>query len=383
MADGDFKFEKCLLKHFVRHQGWLPLCKKRAQSLRTNAGNSRPRLKYFTFCAAGALDVMMLEMEKVIRRSASDMFDTVFFFDVNDTFVAQTRQRVPGAVGFPEEFVKVVLADDTAEGGNIDTIATLEPPEEDKFTTKVVDKNRVLAIRRQFVQSFPFDVINLDLERYLFIPREELPGDLVNALRNVFEWQRRAGTTKDRKKYKIDGFSLMFTLRLGPKELGDDYQKLMKDYITANIANDASLEPLFKKRSADRSVTQFLRDDFEGFFKIAAPKTIMSLLHEQDWHVDPDHGVIAYEFERKTKKDPYRMLHVLMDVKRNSPSRERRGPGVESAAAKQAYATNVKKLFENDAIAVALQLKELGESVIADHLDKVIAHRKKLSGDQG
>lgn len=382
MAEGDFKFENCLLKHYVRLEGWLPICKRRSKSVKEQiASAERPRLKYFTFCAAGALDVMMLDMEKVIHRSAADLFDSVYFFDVNETYVAQTRQRVPGAIGFPAEFVKVVLAEDPAEEEMIDTVETLEPPKEEDFTSDVIDRNRILAIRRQFVQSFPFDVINLDLERYLFRPREELPGALVNALRSVFQWQQKAGKTKSGKKYKINGFSLMFTLRLGPKDLGAEYQDLMKQYIDSNIAQDPSLEPLFKAKSAGLSPEEFIKADFESFFKIAAPKTIMSLLHEQDWHVDPEHGVIVYEFERQSQQ-PYRMLHIVMDVRRNHPPKEKRAPGFEPPAAKAAYSATIRKLFQGDAITVETSLKELGEETIAAHLKKVIAHRQKISAGE-
>ena len=36
MADGAFKFEDCLLKHYVRKNAWLPMCKQRLKSLKAS-----------------------------------------------------------------------------------------------------------------------------------------------------------------------------------------------------------------------------------------------------------------------------------------------------------------------------------------------------------
>ncbi|MEJ0041969.1 MAG: hypothetical protein WDM81_07040 [Rhizomicrobium sp.] len=71
-------------------------------------------MRYFTFCAVGALDVLLLDREKVIRRSKNKEFDTVYFFDRDEDAIVETRKRIPGAIGFPGDFVKVIL--DTPDG---------------------------------------------------------------------------------------------------------------------------------------------------------------------------------------------------------------------------------------------------------------------------
>src|SRR5258708_4697676 len=122
-----FKFEDCLLKHHIRKEAWLPLCKNRKHLLRegrTKAARDR-HLRYFTFCAVGALDVLMLEVEKVIRTSASDRFDSVCFFDVDEECVNETQKRIPGAIGFPGDFVEIVCADDPDEDSLSDDLAAL------------------------------------------------------------------------------------------------------------------------------------------------------------------------------------------------------------------------------------------------------------------
>ena len=66
MSDGVFPFEDCLLKHHVRTDGWLPLCKKRQNAINQGVTESKQRrLRYFTFCAVGAVDVLMLDVAAI------------------------------------------------------------------------------------------------------------------------------------------------------------------------------------------------------------------------------------------------------------------------------------------------------------------------------
>ena len=105
---GEFKYEGCLLKHYVRIKGWLPNCRSRKRKV--NAGNVSRRLRYFTFCAIGAIDVLMLDIARIITRSSDDEFDSVVFFDRDSAAVTETQKRIRGAIGFPGSFTKVVLA---------------------------------------------------------------------------------------------------------------------------------------------------------------------------------------------------------------------------------------------------------------------------------
>ena len=57
MSDG-FAFEDCLLKHYIRKEVWLPFCRDRLKKIRASTKKEPRRLRYFTFCAVGALDVL-------------------------------------------------------------------------------------------------------------------------------------------------------------------------------------------------------------------------------------------------------------------------------------------------------------------------------------
>src|SRR5437762_14312234 len=98
MANGVFKYEDDLLKHYIRTTAWLPLCRERLTTIRAEAMRPKDqrRLRYFTFCAVGAIDVLMLDVANVIRQSSDGRFDTVFFFDRSPEYVFETQKRIPG-----------------------------------------------------------------------------------------------------------------------------------------------------------------------------------------------------------------------------------------------------------------------------------------------
>src|SRR5436305_14769112 len=127
-SPGTFKYETCLLKHHVRTNVWLPMAKARLKAIRagTTKTTAKRRLRYFTFCAVGAIDVLMLDLAQVVRRSDTGRFDTIFFFDKDQEHVAETTRRIPGAIGFVGDFVDTVLLDDPEEATIVDSFEALE-----------------------------------------------------------------------------------------------------------------------------------------------------------------------------------------------------------------------------------------------------------------
>ncbi len=179
MGEGLFKYEDCPLKHHIRKEAWLPLCKNRQRLVRqgrTKATRDR-RLHYFTFCAVGAMDVLMLDVEKVIRPS-NDRFDTVCFFDVNEEYVNETQKSIPGAIGFPGDFVEIVCADDPEEGNLIDDLAALSSATDAEDTLATEKQQACLAKRRKFMLQFPFDIstVRLKLEQIQLLAEIQVFG---------------------------------------------------------------------------------------------------------------------------------------------------------------------------------------------------------------
>jgi hypothetical protein len=372
MADG-FAFEDCLLKHYIRKEVWLPFCRDRLRKIRAAAPKNPRRLRYFTFCAIGALDVMLLDRERVIRKSNNDEFDTVVFFDKNEDAVIETHKRIPGAKGFPGDFAEIVLQ---AADGDADLNLRILVDEQD--TREVRQKQQRKAQLGTFIESFPFDVVNLDVEQYLFRPKEKLPGVLTNAMRRMFEWQRRQGTGSNGRPFVIDEFILMFTTQVGPVGLPDDYISYLRDdCIKRNLATHQELNDSFLKKSNGKTAAQFFADDFDGAFKLSVPKSLSELALEQDWYIDDAKGIEVYQFDREFADGTYRMLHMAMAVKRQAPPREQRAPGQQADAALDATKNTIVKIFDEDVIAVESLVAGKMERDLKADLEKLFKHRMR------
>ncbi len=344
---------------------------------RAAKGKRAPRrLKYFTFCAVGALDVLLLDREKVLRRSDAKEFDTVFFFYKDEESVLETRKRIPGAVGFPGDFVDVMLQEQA------DVVATaadrLDSPANAANTREVRQTQNKQAQLQAFSNAFPFDVLNLDVEQYLFRPKEELPGKLASALRKLFEWQKKPGKDKSGKNYSVDEFTLMFTTQVGPKDLPDAYIRYLRDTcLQHNLTKFAELNEPFMAKSNGKNVTQFFIDDFDGAFKLAVPKSLIELAFESDWHIDGVQGIEVYQFDRDFNGGQYRMLHMAMTVRRQVPARERRGPGQQVLTAEAEHRKAIESLFMRDVIAVEGLVVGEQKTELESDLKKLFAHREK------
>jgi hypothetical protein len=377
MVNGVFKFEDDLLKHYIRTTAWLPLCKERLAAIRAGATRSKDqrRLRYFTFCAVGAIDVLMLDVANVIRQSSDGRFDTVFFFDRSPEYVLETQKRIPGAIGFPGDFTSVVLAQDPEEDTVIDSEAPLEPARNSADVRETRLNQLLVSQRRDFIQNFPFDVINLDLEEFLLKPNDEFPGRVIGALRKVFKWQKRALNIPGKPSRSLDGFSLMFTTQIGPPNLTEEYLGMLRDRISNNLASDGELPNIMSRRTGLDDPRLLQQRQFETFFKLGMPKVLTSILMEADWYVDAEYGLRMYEIERPAEGGSYKMLHLVMDVKRHNPPEGRRAPGAQSAEAQQAYLTVARQIFSTPETVVTADT--INEEDLRADLELIKARRRK------
>lgn len=381
VTDGTFSYETCLLKHHVRTTIWLPFARERLATIRsaTRRATESRRLRYFTFCAVGAIDVLMLDIAQVVRRSNNGRFDTVYFFDRSEEYALETQRRIPGAVGFVGDFVSTVLLGDPEEDFLADTATPLSAPMLQPDEHAVRDAQRRRENKRNFVQSFPFDVLNLDLEELLFKDHDEYPGRLLNALRRVFRWQQRPLRVATGRIETLEEFTLFFTTQVGPLNLSDEYREKLEGPLRANMSRDNALRDILVERAGSDDLEALRRECLELFFRIALPKVLAATLLENDWYVVPDPGVVIYEFERDSTSGPYTMLHLGMHIRRKVPPADRRGPGEDSPIAIDAYTQVVRQIFRGNAEHVTLETIDT-ERLKAD-LQTVFARRRKYFPD--
>jgi hypothetical protein len=382
---GTFKYERDLLKHFIRTDGWLPLCRQRRKKIRykVTAKNLRD-LRYFTFCAVGAIDVLMLDVHNVLNPTEQG-FETVVFFDKDQESVIETQTRIPGSVGFVGDFVKLITSLDPDDDPIQDDIQRLiegqaqgdflASPQAELDTADVREQKRDREQLRQFVDRFPFDVINLDLEEYVFKPSERLPGKLIKALRRVLVWQQRPVRISARNQKLLDGFSLMFTTKIGPGDLPEDYLERLQNTLHANLQRDNDLNGMLQNRAGTADVAALCQANFELFFKLAIPKQLAQTLMSQDWYIDPDRGITIYEFERPFEDGSYKMLHIVMDIRRHVPPRDQRLDGEPSPVAAAAYQKVIRQLFQQAEIVVSEN--QLDRDFLKASLDEIIQRGDK------
>jgi len=321
----------------------------------------------------------MLDVAGVIRQSGSGRFDSVVFFDRDRESVFETQQRIPGAIGFPGDFTRVVLLDDIGEETVTEDVDHLMPPVDLKDEAATHDRQTRLAMRHQFIRTFPFDVINLDLEEFLFKPNDPMPGRVVRALRKIFGWQQRSFKRPDGREEELSEFTLMFTTQIGPPNLSTDYAKMLSDYLETNINMNATLAEILRVKFGTTTISTLRRDNFDAFFRLAMPKAIASALMEEDWYVAPDPGISIYEFERQSPSGRnYRMLHLLMDVCRQEPPRNKRAPGLKPPdVVSRAYYELAESIFANDPQFVTASTLRGCKTKLRENLDEIFARRRK------
>jgi hypothetical protein len=313
-----FKFDNCTSKQYVREFGWIPAARLRLKRIAQSAARRQNvrRLRYLTFCAEGALDVIALRNAKIIKRSKDDLYDTVTFFDFAPQAVDKTLSIIEGATGIAFDFFKLMELDygEFAEDEDDDLFRNQE--ENDATFTE----NKEEYLYGAFQKSFPFDLINLDVERYVIIPSEELPGRLLAAWDKILEWQKRNGTHA-RKQFVIDQFTLLFTTKIGPKNLPYEHKSALIGVLASNLVDIPALkEILIDRFDSDTADTLFAKS-FDEFLKLAVPKALISRALTRDWILDTDLSYRAFEFRRRPEGvEPYTMLHYVLHFRRCVPS---------------------------------------------------------------
>lgn len=341
--------------------------------MKSSIPHNERRVRYFTFCAIGAIDVLMLDIAKVVTRSSSGRFDNVVFFDKNTEDVDQTCRRIPGAIGFPAEFLSTVLLQDDGGGNSADEPSALATPVEEPDTSQVREAQRRKETRHKYIKSFPFDILNFDLEKYFFTPNDPIPGKMVKALLKIFDWQKRVGVDHQGKPVKIDSFSLMFTTPIGPPNLTGDYLDQLETCLVRNVEGSQSLRTAFNSRVGHEDVGQLRGAEFSLFYKLAMPKVLASLLKESGWMIESEEAIRSFVVSRPSASGGYQMLHLTMQVRRQPPSL----PGVQDNAVASSHLKVIERLFREQEIHVTDEFVEVMKLDLQHDLDKIIARRKK------
>lgn len=154
-------YDTDLPKHYVRMKGWLPATRERARRAR-----SAP-LRYFTFCAAQAVDIFMLESEGILRRDQAGRLAEIYFCESDaPSFEAITDSVQSREPGFRGKFEEIVLFHETDK-----TLGrTYEEPGPERISPELRRQLWLKDLHNRLIDAFPFDVINLDAAGPLLPP---------------------------------------------------------------------------------------------------------------------------------------------------------------------------------------------------------------------
>jgi hypothetical protein len=185
---GSVDYSSDFLKHYIRRECWLPACHLRNSAIRRY--KDKYPVRYFTFCAADAIDVFMLAQDGVLQRSSkSGRLETVYFCE-EDPQVFSTIAALIGSPqqGFLGRFDEIVLFEDNEETKGKSIFDVDEDYSEDmRNQLKLKDANGRLR------SSFPFDIINLDVYGAMFsIKEDNVITRLLRSIIQILKWQFEA-----------------------------------------------------------------------------------------------------------------------------------------------------------------------------------------------
>lgn len=306
----NINYEKDILKHFVRRDGWLPASQ---EQLRRISGGKRQLnkepLKYFTFCAAHAIDVFMLEKEKVLKRDKTTGRLNGVYFCEDDP---EDFGKIAGLIGSPDQgflgdFQEIVLFEedeDTSDRSFSDESAAYGP--------ELRKKLRIKDAHYRFEHAFPFDIINLDVCGTMFPPKKGVFSPLLKAIMKILEWQTKSTFKIKKKSVPASNFTLFLTSHIDPDLTNSDAIAQLKTCLSNNISAVAGFRELFVEKFGTDNVNQFAEELFPEFFCVSFPKHIIDkALHEFNWRVTYQKNYIYNRPDVHSIERNYQMMHSV------------------------------------------------------------------------
>lgn len=295
-------YEADPLKHYVRRHGWLTAARQQKQTIRRSKNIP---LRYFTFCAAEAIDVFMLEREGILERSAeTERLEGVYFCETEDESFGTIADLIGSPQqGFQGRFERIVLFEDDKETKG--KTFTDEEFYSQEIRRKLRDKDAHYRLR----EAFPFDIINLDVCGVMFPPRKNIIAPLLESIIQILEWQTNSKFPNDRK---CDQFTLFLTSHIDPDQTNQKAIQQLTNMVIENINISVDFQSAFVDQYGHDEVKKLVSENFAEFICLALPKFIIrQALFNYGWEVVPGS---TYLFDRENKWNrnrPYQIMHTV------------------------------------------------------------------------
>lgn len=306
-------YDRDLPKHFVRMYSWLPLCVDRKKNL----GKKRD-IRYFTLCAAKAMDVFMLERAKVLKRTRDNHLHGVWFCE-GDLYQFQEINRLiqTSERGFPAPLEDIVLFNPPVNP--INNRSRLNPG--GRLTSEGRAALRLEEYHNNLVAAFPFDIINLDLTRPLFPPRQPIISRLMQTILRIIDWQMDKPLPENMGGKLIDEFALFLTIHIDEGATNPDGVGKLAALIKGNIDAREEFRNRWFTEFASTSPSELAETDFERFLCLGLPKLLIERGIDKGWDVMSDRQFL---YKRARGQKLYTMMCQTLTYRRppNRPETE-------------------------------------------------------------
>jgi hypothetical protein len=314
-------FERDPLKHYVRRYGWLGAAKEQKHAIRKRS--KRIPLRYFTFCAAAAIDVFMLEREGILERSAqTGRLESVYFCeqDINQFGIIADLIGSPEN-GFRNPFERIVLfkEDEETEGKTLEG----ELEEDQPYDPEVREKLRCKDEHYRLRNAFPFDIINLDVcGGPMFPPGQRVIAPLLRSIVQILEWQTESRfPINDRE---CNQFTLFLTSHVHPNRTNQEAVKQLENRVIENINTNVGFGSAFFNRYGHNQTNRLVHENFAEFFCLALPKFMIDrALYDYGWQVTCGPTYLYNRDDIWDANRPYQIMHTVSVYKRIPGFRER------------------------------------------------------------
>jgi len=298
-------YDKDLPKHYVRMQGWLPPCMDR----KTKLGKKRD-IRYFTLCAAKAIDVFMLERAKVLKRTSDNYLHGVWFCEGDsDQFQEINRLIRTPERGFPVSLEDMVLFEPSVNSGK--QRSRLNPGGR-------IDSEGRAALRLQdhhdnLLAAFPFDIINLDLTRPLFPRKQPVVSRLMRTILRILDWQMDKPLPESMGGRLIDEFTLFLTVHVDEGATNRDGVDKLTTLIERNIDVRGEFRHQWAAEFSSTSPAELAISDFERFLCLGLPKLLIERGIDRGWDVISERRFL---YKRLRGHESYTMMCQTFTYKR-------------------------------------------------------------------
>lgn len=361
-------FTKDPLKHYVRKYGWLEASKRQREEIGDRL--KEIPLRYFTFCAADAIDVFMLLREGILTRShETGRLEEVYFCERNPANFGKIASLIGSPEqGFQGEFQEIVLFEDDEDTKGI------EYGDDIPYSPGLWEKLSRKDANRRLREAFPFDIINLDVCGVTFPFRPGVMKPLMDAIFQILEWQTVSKFSIKQHQFLCDRFTLFLTSHIDADRTNQLAIQLLESQVVNNIKTYLDFESAFVEKYGHKKVNQLIKRKFPEFFCVAFPKYIIQrALSEFGWKVTSGPTFLYKRFYPKGEKKEYQIMHTVSVYERIPESQLR-----DDATKTSEYIQSVTQLVNDGAEWVDDIVKHPNVSLeLAEDLKQIVELRDR------